>query len=398
MHRLQENIIPKNMYFAWFGSLVKEDHLKAIHEWQLANPEYQAYLFVDDRFLDETKRQSEVSIKVKPFSIFKIDPSVQAFIATVTNESNPFIVPNHGASSDFYRFYILKKGGWWLEFDVVPISLDKITIDPMLKFIVNAARKDNTITALSPSVIGVSANNLLIDVAVLLAKSMASEFNRPHIAQLIAGREGISRMDATMFSSGYILRSALGHLSHNNLPLIYIDETKDNTIPDVRLFDRASYPFKEENSKSWVVSKSEKSAEVFKTLPGIMISRNIKKHPAYRHLLNGILLARATVDQQTPSFVLSSQESNAVASASALVQSLDTIGRAAFDCASRLMEPFAEWLCDAAEQLVKQCPNSFPPNHFNCLNRTNYPVFFHQSNITASQTGLPSQTPMLLGR
>lgn len=259
---ISSNVIPKIIHLIWHGGPMRPTHIERVIEWKKKNPDYQVYVYADEVFktqIEDQFKRTDLEINIFSINSLGIQDQVTQFINTLMQKKG-LDVPNFSAPSDITRFYALQKGGWYVDTDIMPIDLNTISIDPEFKCFIYASRNNNEIRMLAPSIIAVDKNHVLTHMAIAISKVMSKQLLlKDHIISAINSQDNPTRLDVTLYTTGYILSFALRKLLDiNGNPLLRSRAPYFNvTIPNITLFDRiapeeTTKKFKNLNEKSWL--------------------------------------------------------------------------------------------------------------------------------------------------
>lgn len=252
----QTNQLEQNINLFWSGSLLRPKHIERIKEWKKLNKDkgYTVTVWVDACHESEIKDQlKDKEIQVKTKDTLKLSDNLLGLVKKLTEAREDKLLPNYAAASDVYRFIILQAlGGWYVDTDITPIDLSNIKINSNLNFYINASRKENDITHLSPSVIASSTNNVLSAKAIEFLEKLAIKANEDLIKGIRSNTASI-RMISTFVSTGFALRGALGKIKVNDISILETLNENDNKTFNTDIFDSIATFFQNNLEQSWIL-------------------------------------------------------------------------------------------------------------------------------------------------
>ena len=251
--------IEKNIQMIWLGSVLRPHHLDKISEWKKLNPSFKLTVWVEDQYVAEVIKQSNLANEIKPISSVLSSKAACDFFDKLT-KFIPYHAPNYAAASDIARFYILEKfGGWYIDIgDVTAVALGKIKTHGILKFCVHRQTQLGFSSVIAPSVIGCTSKNLIAKKSIQLIEKMNEQLTLHELLFLRSSLASV-RMAFTETTTGSLLNIALSKIKFGEHVLY---DSKNSCVnPDI--INSISYPFESTFEKSWLLDKAPKSINGF---------------------------------------------------------------------------------------------------------------------------------------
>lgn len=247
----------RKLHIIWLGSTLRDWHVERIKIWEAMNPTYKINLWVDSAHKIAIEKQILGSaIVIHDISSVKLSESLSNWMKALVQVREDCI-PNYAALSDIFRLRILNDiGGWYVDTDVEPFSIDTISVHKQLSFHVQAQRVEDHETSLSPSVIASIPSSVLTQQALSFLELLALECNTEKYNRMISNRDAFTRMMATHMTTGFAIRAALGKILVNDLPILEVCNSRDRFINDTKLFDLLSSYHLSNFEQSWILTRS----------------------------------------------------------------------------------------------------------------------------------------------
>lgn len=271
----------RQLHIIWLGSTLRDWHVERIKIWEAMNPTYKVNLWVDSAHKVAIEEQIlGSSIVVHDISSVKLSENLSNWMKALVQVKEDYI-PNYAALSDIFRLSILNDiGGWYVDTDIEPFSIDTISVHKQLNFHVHAQRIEDHETSLSPAVIASIPSSILTQQALRFLELLALECNTEKYNQMISNRDAFTRMMATHMTTGFAIRAALGKILVNDLAILEVCNPRDSFINDTALFDLLSSYHLSNFEQSWILTRSE-TPSTHHAISGITIDER------YRDAISG---------------------------------------------------------------------------------------------------------------